>query len=165
MSLTTAQKTAWTAELATDPLSIGWAALVHTANDAVIASMANAMNYTMAQPIPMASVLTFGAQTGVLAKVQANVASATVVGTTTLGAICTGVMLMLQGPAATTLDITDPTITTMLAALVTAGVLTNSDNSSAQPALVALGTVPASRFMVVCGYGLSLSAADNGGCR
>jgi hypothetical protein len=150
--------TALATEIHTDPLTLGYAALITSGADASIAAILNqrpgsfspAKTWTAAAPlVPIATVLQWGA-TGPLAAISAAQTSAIA------GIPAVAIASILGFQALTTFDVSDAKNLASLAGFVAASVLTQSQVN----ALVALGFAPASRAEVLWGLGTVVSSLD-----
>jgi hypothetical protein len=150
--------TALANEIKTDPITLGYAALVASGSDAGIAALLNqrpetfspSKTWTAARPlIPIATVLQWGA-TGPLAAIQAAQTSQIP------GVPSIAIASILGFQALPTFDVSSPANLQSLAIFVQASVLTQAQVDS----LKALGFAPASRAEVLFGLGSSVGNLD-----
>lgn len=139
-------------EIDTDPLNLGFAALVSQGNDQGIVDLLNNKGYTLTQPLSIITVLKWGAANGVLANINDGQTSAA---TPQLKAICLAAM-KIMGNFQGTLDVTDPQIQGLVTAMASGGIMTSSQASE----LLSLGNQPASRVEVLFGIGNSVDQGD-----
>lgn len=142
--------TALATEINTDPLTLGYAALVSSGSDQGIAILLNANNYTLQGPVPMTDVFIWLGENALTVTIQGIAATSG-----PLQNNAATFLLAVQGGSAV-LDVTNSAIVAMVAAFVTAGTFTQS----VQDALFAMGQVPASRAEVLFGSGVSVSNSD-----
>jgi hypothetical protein len=143
-------------ELTTDPLNLGYASYVSTFSNGdsqhSLFALLNAKNYTQNIPVPITSVLIWGAGTGVLAALKAAITNPDPV----VQSIALAADTLLHSGLTETLDLTNPSIAGMLDPLVQAGVLTANQKTS----LLALQVIPASRAEVLFGPGTVIGGND-----
>lgn len=147
------------AELAADPLKIGYASPLAARDYPMVANLINAPSQVAYQPIPTTSVLVWGAQTGLRAAIQ----TATTTGSAQ--SIALAVLDLLQGGYAF-LDVTNPAIVGTVASgipytpgagtVTTAGLLDGLVNASVMTAaqkdqLISIGKTSVSRAFALWG--------------
>lgn len=150
-------------ELTTDPATLGYAAPIASGSDSGVLALTTdrTKGATLPRPLDQNQLITWAASRGVLQPLVAGTTNDNV----QLASMCLAVQSFLSG-GAVTLDLTSSTITTMLAALASAGIL-NANAATGQPIasgspadLLAYASAPSSRADVVLGYGVVPSLTD-----
>lgn len=165
--MTPAQQTALAAELKNDPLALGYAAHMNPYDETSLLALLNAPNYSLTGSVTTGTLLSWLAETGLMAIVEdtANTPGSTYYATplrsaalSMLKMLGTGIVFDLSGSTVGKKNVA------MLAAWVTANALSTTDRD----ALLALAAVPSSRVEVL-GIGpaseldlRSVVFADNG---
>ncbi len=148
---------ALTQEINTDPLGLGYAALISKGSDTGIAQLLNTQSaaYSVSVPVSIASCLKWGA-TGPLAAIQQAAGN----NASQVQSACIAALQLLGSPAVSGLDLTDPAIngqSGLLQAMQTAAVITQAQLT----ALLALGSrSPASRAEVLFGANVTIIDAQ-----
>ncbi len=138
-------------EITSDPASLGYAAPVAVGNQAGIAALLNdpTKGLAMPKPVPMLAFAKFAAGSGMRQKLKNGQSNETV------GAICDTAIEML-GQLTISFDPNDVPTQQMMAALVTASVLTSTD----QTTIVTNCTQPSSRAENLWGIGVTVQLSD-----
>jgi hypothetical protein len=119
------------AELLTDPLALGYAAMT----DQQCADALNAMTRVRVEPlVPLAALAIWAAKSGVRAKIDRAAGD----GTSPVQSVCLALLDMLAGLSGPPLDLGNPDNLAMVNGLVAAGVMTAGDKAG----LLALQDVP-----------------------
>jgi len=147
-------------EIANDPMTLGYAALVNSGNDAALANLLNqrpgafapSKNWTGSAPlVPIARVLQWGA-TGPLAAISAAQSN------TNAALASIAIASIIGFKSLQIFDVSDPYNLASLNEFVAVGIITQTQMNS----LVGLGTVPASRAEVLFGIGTVVGINDIG---
>jgi hypothetical protein len=146
--MTPAQQAALADELKNDPLALGYAAHLNPYDEASLLALLNAPNYPLTGSVTTGTLLSWLAETGLMAIVEdtANTPGSTYYATplrsaalSMLKMLGTGIVFDLSGSTVGQKNVA------MLAAWVTANALSTTDRD----ALLALAAVPSSRVQVL----------------
>jgi len=134
--MTPEQLTALASEINNDPLALGYKALLTAGEWQAVLPLLNELNYTTLGPVSAATAEAWAAA-GPYAAIVANASNST----SPVQSSCLAVQVALAGNN----QINLPGLQPLFSAWVTAGVITQAQHD----ALIALGTVPASRATVL----------------
>jgi hypothetical protein len=142
-------------EFTSNPLP--YAALLNVADDAGVAAILNAKNYTIQGPVTFASVMSWLGEIGAtvpLQKLAITDGPLQNIAATFLLCVQGGIGTIVNGVPC--LNVTDPAINGMISALVAGGIFTADQKA----ALFAIGLIPVSRAEVINGIGDLVTATD-----
>jgi hypothetical protein len=134
-------------EILTDPLKLGYAAYVANGNHSAIADLGNNTSRILTRDISVDSLLMYIAQTGIISRLE----KAKTHPNEAISAPALAVFEMIRSPFATPLNVNDPRVQGMVAALVAGGTITAAEKDG----FIALSQVLGSRFEELLGQNIS----------
>jgi hypothetical protein len=134
-------------EILIDPLELGFAPYVAEGNHSAIADLGNGTLRTVTKTISVDALLMYIAQTGIITRLE----KAKTHPSEAISSPALAVFEMMRSPFATPLNVNDPRVQGMVAALVAGGTITETEKNG----FIALSQVAGSRFEEVIGQNAS----------